>query len=442
MKRVCCLLLTLAALEARATIVGSGTPAQSLTADRIATLPEAQRALWSEYLARSERQMAADRAALATERIGLRVLPPPPREIEGSRGALPQRDSSWYSSAEARHVADIILSFQTPAGGWSRNLNMTHTPRQRGQTYAPVLLANAPGLDEFDSALDPGWAYVGTLDGDATTSQIRFLARVQDGLSGPAGDRYRAGALHGLHYLLQAQLPNGGWPEVWPLSGGYHDAITFRDNTFLQIAAVLVASGLGQQEFRFVPANLRDESAAAMRHALDCLLAAQVVLNGRRTVWAQQQDALTLAPVAGKSFEPAALSAAESADLLLFLMALPRPSTQVADAIRDGVAWLEKGGEELSLGEVYPSTRALGSLVSQSSSGRLWAHFYSLSTQTPVFSDANRTLYNNFEALSRDLQRNHSWYTGRPESAIEAYRAWSKRSPARSKQGSHGAAGL
>jgi PelA/Pel-15E family pectate lyase len=40
-----------------------------------------------------------------------------------------------------------------------------------------------------------------------------------------------------VRYLLAAQFPNGGWPQVWPLEGGYHDAVTFNDNAVSEAAA-------------------------------------------------------------------------------------------------------------------------------------------------------------------------------------------------------------
>jgi len=50
-----------------AAVVGTSTPALSLTAERMAALPEAQRNAWKEYLERSARQMQADRGFLRAE---------------------------------------------------------------------------------------------------------------------------------------------------------------------------------------------------------------------------------------------------------------------------------------------------------------------------------------------------------------------------------------
>ena len=101
------------------------------------------------------------------------------------------RAPDWYATPEARHVADNIISFQTPAGGWGKNVDRTGPVRQRGQLWVPVedLPANAR------TDLEPGWSYVGSIDNNATTTEIRFLAptRLGDVLTAVAVERSREG---------------------------------------------------------------------------------------------------------------------------------------------------------------------------------------------------------------------------------------------------------
>ena len=104
---------------------------------------------------------------------------------------------------------------------------------------------------------DPHWNYVGTLDNDATNTELHFLVLVSGATPGAAGGAYRASFLRGIRYLLAAQFPNGGWPQVWPLEGGYHDAITFNDNAVTESAETLTAVAEGAGNYSFVPAVLR-----------------------------------------------------------------------------------------------------------------------------------------------------------------------------------------
>src|ERR1700712_3391612 len=236
--------------------MGRKNPAEPLTVARInATLPAKQRGPWLEYMHRSETQMAADKAALAAERVGLTDIPPLPKQGFSGRAIPLHRDAEFYKSAEARRIGDTILSFQIPSGGWSKNLAMTEL-RLRGQSYATANLPPTPQPEgDFDKPMEEKWHYIGTLDNDATNTEIHFLAELSAAFPGKDGDEYRAAALRGIEYLLKAQFPNGGWPQVWPLEGGYHDAITFNDDAVTQSAETLTLAARG----KLSPIEKRDD---------------------------------------------------------------------------------------------------------------------------------------------------------------------------------------
>jgi hypothetical protein len=289
------LLCAAAAPVAHAAVIGTNTPAQAISAARIDALPAQDREAWKAYLARSEKQNLADRAALAAELKPGQPAPPPPEEGPGGPKAMPlDRDAAWYATPQARHIADVIVSFQTPAGGWSKNQPRTGALRQPGQPYAADNVSKHLGDGDFDTPRDPRWNYVGTLDNDATITELRFLARAAGQAPGAEGEAWRSSFLRGVRYLLAAQFPNGGWPQVWPLEGGYHDAITYNDDAVTEAAELLTDVAKGQGDYAFAPADLRRQAASAADRAVTCVLATQVVVAGKRTIWAQQHDALTL----------------------------------------------------------------------------------------------------------------------------------------------------
>jgi PelA/Pel-15E family pectate lyase len=336
------------------------------------------------------------------------------------------REAAWYGTAEARHVADVIVSFQTPAGGWSKNLDLSAAPRAPGQSYATDNLSKHPSADDFDTPKDPHWNYVGTLDNDATNTELHFLALVSGATPGAAGDPYRASFLRGIRYLLAAQFPNGGWPQVWPLEGGYHDAVTYNDNAVTESAGTLTSVAEGAGNYAFVPAELRLQAKASVSHALQCILATQVMVGGKRTVWAQQHDALTLAPVAGRNYEPAALSSGESAGVLLYLMQLPHPSPAVIAAVDAGVAWLKGAainGQEWVGGRGTAGGRHL---EAKAGAGPIWARYYAITTGLPVFGDRDKTIHDDVSELSLERRNGYAWYSAGPQQALDAYAAWSK----------------
>ena len=101
-----------------AAIIGTNSAALPLTAERIAALPKDRQFAWQKYLERSERQLRADqtffRAEMKKHEVKESLSPPPAT----SRSRLPlNQPANWYGQAEALRLADIVISFQTPAGG-------------------------------------------------------------------------------------------------------------------------------------------------------------------------------------------------------------------------------------------------------------------------------------------------------------------------------------
>lgn len=401
--------------------IGHMTPAEPITAERIARAPQDERAAWSAYLARSQRLMAADKAALAAERAGGVAATSPPTGPSGSAGMPLDRPAAWYASPEARHVADNIVSFQTPAGGWGKNVDRTGPLRRPGEHYVPI--ENLPANARTDA--DPDWSFVGTIDNDATTTEIRFLARVQAALPGVEGDPYRAAALKGVRYLLGAQFPNGGWPQIYPLRGGYHDALTFNDDALTLVVTTLAAVAARQGDYAFVPASVASAAQAACDRALAVILRTQVVIDGKRTIWGQQHDAITLAPVGARNFEPVALSASESADLLVFLMRQPAPSPATVAAVEGGIAWLK--AHALTGVDWRRDESGVRALVRDPGAAPIWARYYDLATGKPIFGDRDRTIHDDVAELSVERRNGYSWYNRGPAGALKAYDAWTKR---------------
>jgi len=455
-------------LPLHAAVVGVSRPAESLTAARIATLPPDQRPAWLDYLKRSGQQLLVDKASLAAERAHLTgPIPPMPRESANGRSMPLSRDDAFYKSPEALHTAETLLSFQIPNGGWSKNLDMSGPARLPGQSYTSNNISRFLGPDDFDKPADPDWNYVGTLDNDATNTELHFLARISTAHPGPDGERFRQSFLRGLHYLLAAQYPNGGWPQVWPLEGGYHDAITYNDNAVTESASLLYDASTGAGDYSFVPADLRKQAAAASEHAIAIILKTQLVVNAKKTVWAQQHDPLTLAPVAGRNFEPAALSAGESSDILIFLMKLASPSPAVRAAVEAGIAWLKANaiygqafvggrrfgptpaaaaGSPIPPAAAPPSREAASNaavlnaplvpgqppaatprhLEATPGAGPIWARYYSLTTGKPIFGDRDKSIHDTVDDLTVERRNGYAWYSAGAKAALDAYADWKK----------------
>ena len=258
------------------------------------------------------------------------------------------------------------------------------------------------------------WKFVATIDNDATTTQLHFLAKVGLAAGREAGEKYRAGLLRGLDYLLGAQYPNGGWPQVWPLAGGYHDAVTYNDDAMIQVVELLDDVAHGQGEFAFVPDATRERARASVAHGVRCILATQVVVDGKPTVWAQQYDPLTLKPASARDYEMPALSSAESANILLYLMSLPDPTPQEVAAVHGAAAWFKKTviyGQAFT-GRQNPEGREL---VATPGAGPLWARFYQIGTDMPLFGDRDQTIHDQLNEISLERRfGSPDWYRSGP----------------------------
>ena len=139
-------------------MIGTSTPPESLSLERVAALPAALQAPWKEYLDRSARQLQADRAFLQAEldAAGMKQAAVPPSG-SAARSIPMDRPAEWYGGAEARNIADIVVSFQTPAGGWSKNLNLADHARRKEESFAPDNGSRYLAPGDFDTPHDMHW---------------------------------------------------------------------------------------------------------------------------------------------------------------------------------------------------------------------------------------------------------------------------------------------
>jgi PelA/Pel-15E family pectate lyase len=421
--------IILSATAVCAGIIGSNQPAKELTFERIAALPENQRAEWKQYLERSQKQLKADKDAFLAEmkQHGIKEATNAPAS-RGFRGVALNRTLEWYASEDAQRIGEIIISYQTPAGGWGKQVDMSRLMRSPGQLYVSDTSSRflAPG-DNDTPPSEVKWNYMGTFDNGATTTQLNFLAKVGAALPGASGAKYRAAFLKGLDYIYSSQYPNGGWPQIWPLEGGYHDAITYNDGSTVNVLEVLSRVAKGEGDTAFVPKNVRDEASQRIQKAIKCILETQIVVNGRKTVWCQQHDMLTLKPTSARNYEMPCLSSQESAGLMQFLMDLPNPGDAIVSSVHAAADWFKKTKlNDVAFRNVGEEGRLL---VPSPGAEPLWSRYYDISTDKPIFGDRDKTIHDNVAEISKERRRGYSWFGDAPTSALKQYEKWAAAHP-------------
>jgi PelA/Pel-15E family pectate lyase len=440
------LLLFLASLAAlgrpassSAKVIGMNVIAKPVNRERIATLPKKQQKAWLEYLERSAKQKAIDKQTLADEQKAAGNTNP--KHASGGHGMFALRGDhppEWWTSDEAIKDAHNMITWQVADGGWSKNIDMVTKARAPGDLYDADNENRFPDPADFDKPVDPSWHYIATLDNDSTWMQIRFLARVGTALKAAHRDADAApicaSVERGVEYLLDSEYPNGGWPQVWPLEGGYHDTITINDDAMTHAVEILKDVAVGAPNFKFLPAAMVKRAGPAAQRGIDCLLKLQIVENGVKTAWAQQYDALTLEPASARNYEMPSLTSDESFPVVEFSMRLPNPTPAEVAAVHAACAWFVKVeifGFRFGSGNFMADRQSPGGrkLEAVEGAGPIWARYYQVGTDKPIFGDRDKTIHDDVNELSLERRNGYSWYNIEGVAVLNEYKTWAQTHP-------------
>lgn len=396
-----------ACATARTPAAAEGDRGGLLAESRIARLPKGEREAWRRYLETSRRLHRLDVDSMARElkRLGRDRMTKAPDVRHSISIEDAVRAAARLPDDSLRTLVATALSFQTPSGGWSKHVDYAQGPRRTGEAY----------FSETDR-----WSYTPTLDNDATVAQLRLLHGAWDRTR---DETYRAAFLRGIDYLLAAQMPNGCWPQVFPLQGGYHDAATFNDDAIVNVLALLRdVIGTGTHGSPFVPAPVLARVTAAEARGVGCILDSQVTVRGVRTVWGQQHDPLTLLPTSARSYELAGLSGRESASIMRFLMDVPQPSDAVVAAVHAAADWF-KAHQLTGYDYDYLEGR-----TENPSAAPIWARLTEVETDRPIFANRDGVKLYDWTQLT-DRRSGYAWYGREPATALREYEKWARKHP-------------
>lgn len=333
------------------------------------------------------------------------------KEMSWTRTAKRIDDRFFYLyTDEAKRIADNLVLYQLESGAWQKNV---YFPAEITAEQKKKISANKKHVE---------W---GTIDNGSTTTEIIYLSKMYNVVR---DEKYKKAALKGIEYLLEAQYENGGWPQFYPNAKGYARHISYNDNAMVNVMRVLQDIFEYDPLYWYVPTSLRENAKTAFDKGLQCILATQVVQDGKPTVWCAQHDFETLAPAKARAYELPSLSGQESDNIVLLLMDIPNPSPEIVAAVENAIAWFEKSKIEGIRLEYYRNDEGKRDyrVVACEKCPVLWARFYELDTNRPFFCDRDGIKKYDVSQIGHERRTGYSWYNNDGRSVLARYKMWKR----------------
>jgi len=283
--------------------------------------------------------------------------------------------------------ADIILSYQYDNGGWPKN-----------QSYG---------------SMGSGGSGLGTIDNGATTTEMTYMAEMYKRTGNTS---YRDSARRAMDYLLEMQYSTGGWPQFYPLKGGYADHVTFNDNAMSRVLTVLYHAEKGSAPFDTDIFNSSDRAQfrSAIDKGVEYVLRSQWKQGGVLTAWCAQHGATDYLPKPARAYELESISGSESVEIIGFLMTQPQ-TPEIETAVRAALAWYRSPETIL---EDYTYDKSTTENIVPSPGDRMWYRFYDLDTNEGFFSDRDGGKYDDIMDISEERREGYSWGGGYGEKIL------------------------
>jgi PelA/Pel-15E family pectate lyase len=241
-------------------------------------------------------------------------------------------------------------------------------------------------------------------------------------------ESHRTAFLSGLDFLLAMQYENGGFPQFYPLKKDYSRYITFNDNAMVNVLRLLRDVAKKKDDYLFVDEARRLKAEQAVAKAIPLILKTQVVMNGKKTVWAAQYDEVTLKPAAARAFEPASLTAGESVGIIRFLMLDSKPSPEIVDAIESAIAWYRQTQIK---GIRWERKSGESIVVKDKNAPPIWGRFYQIETMKPIFIGRDGVIRYDVMKIEAERRNGYAWYVTEPGELLNGdYPKWKAKTSA------------
>lgn len=339
-----------------------------------------------------------------------------------------------YADDQIAGIAENMIWLQNPDGGWTKNWD-----------WARIYTAEELEKIKADNEKIPPVGYnlvkkvhskASTTDNRNIYTQINYLAKVYKQIP---DKKYAACAERALDCLLSMQHPKSGG-----FTGADVFAITYNDDVMSGILTALKEISRDDELYGFLPKKSRNAASNAYKKGIDCILKTQIKVkkpNGTEilTAWCQQHDHETLEPIWARTFEPPSIVTAESVKVVRFLMTEENPSKEIKNAIIAACEWMNRDdirihgkrlvkipAEPMTLNDRWSDYEQV--LQDDATAPDIWARFYDLEKETPIWCDRYKKFCENFNDMSRERRNGYSYTVTSPRKLVEEeYPEWKKK---------------
>ncbi|WP_018930363.1 pectate lyase [Gracilibacillus lacisalsi] len=346
-----------------------------------------------ELLAPGFTNLNIDKAAVATNQFGQTVIVMHSLDEWNEYGEYPVEFEETRFSGDldtAVEEADNLLTWQMDHGGWTKNWPHIYTRPWDGKESRSEWVNDGVEL--------------GTIDNDATISELQYLAEVYQETKDP---RYKESIEKGLDFLFKLQYETGGFAQVYPERGNYSDYVTFNDEAMINVLELLDL--VAEQRYPFDSDLISEEyvikSQESIELGIDYILNAQIEVDGKLTAWCAQHDPYTYEPKEARSYEHPSISGSESVGIVRYLLSRPQ-TEEINEAVLAALEWFDEVKLENTR---YVSGDPNNEYFVEDPNSTAWYRFYEIGTNKPIFSGRDGVIKHDIMEIEAERRDGYSW---------------------------------
>lgn len=312
-------------------------------------------------------------------------------------------------------TAENMLVYQRSYGGWPKTIGKDKVDYSKSLNEDQIKQLKATA-DEKD----------GTIDNKATSREIVYLVKAY---TQTKNESYLAAAKRGIDYLLKAQYENGGWPQFYPDNRFYRGQITFNDDAMINVMNILYDVAHLNDDYAVLGDEYAKKAGVAIDRGIACILKTQFVYKGKLTAWGAQYDEQKLMPAKARAFELPSLASSESANIVKFLMRIPKPSKEMQTAINSAIEWFDNTkitGYRADRIDAPNTEKGKDQVLVEDASSTIWARFYDLENMQPMFVGRDGIPKTKLADIDNERRAGYSWYGAWGAKLSKEYEKWKK----------------